>query len=162
MRRDPDLIAYYTFDNAAESPDRLLNRSPLGTALDGILGEDDPQTKPTWTTGRWPEKGAVAFGAVNYAHAIVHSGVGDALDFSHGDKIASPFTIATWIRVDVQPDQFGSILAKGFMGAEQFGIDLSPTLNQRTWVRRMPATNNSSGCEVHGATWFSAVGLSWS
>jgi hypothetical protein len=151
LRRDPDLVAYYTFDNAAENPDRLLNHSSLGAALDGILGEDDPEAKPTWTTGRWSEKGAVAFDPVHYSHIIVHSGVGDPLDFSRaGSKTASPFTIAAWIRVDVQPDDDAAIIAKGFVGAEQFGIDTGASLKLQDWIRDTAASRPVAGVQIFG------------
>jgi hypothetical protein len=150
LRRDPNLVAYYTFDNAIGNPDRLLNRSSLGNALDGVLGEDDPQAKPTWTTGRWAKKGALAFDPVHYSHVIVHSGVGDPLDFSRGVQTASPFTIAAWIRVDVQPDDDAAIIAKGLVGAEQFGIDTGASLKLQDWIRDTAASRQVAGVQIFG------------
>jgi hypothetical protein len=151
LRRDPDLVAYYTFDNAGESPDRLPNRSSLGSVLDGILGEDDPQAKPAWTTGRWPQKGALAFDAIHYSHVIVHSGIGDPLDFSRGDLPGKPFTIAEWIRVDVQSDGLAAIVVKGFVRVEQFGMQTSAALEPRGWVRRQGEPPDALGCSANGS-----------
>jgi len=150
LRRDPNLVAYYTFDNAGESPDRLLNRSSQGAALDGFLGEDDPQAKPTWTTGRWPEKGALAFNAVNYSRVIVHSGIGDPLDFSRGDKTATPFTVAEWVRVNVQPNDYAAIVAKGFAFQEQFGMQTTASLEPHGWVRKHGDPPDGLECSVDG------------
>jgi hypothetical protein len=150
LRRDPNLVAYYTFDNAADAPDRLLNRSLLGTALDGTMGEDGPKSKPLWTIGRWPQKGALAFVVANFSHVIVHSGIGDPLDFSRGDKTATPFTIAEWVRVDVHPDDYAAIVAKGFAFQEQFGMQTTASLQPHGWVRKYGDPPNGLECSVEG------------
>jgi hypothetical protein len=144
LRHDPDLVAYYTFSNATDTPDRLLNQSAVGPALDGILGGDDPTQRPEWTTGRWPQKGGLAFVPGEYSHVIVHSGIGDALDFSNGDQTARPFTIAGWICVNSAPADVGGIVAKGFAFAEQFAIDLHQSLDPRAWVRDSVSTNSKA------------------
>jgi hypothetical protein len=64
LRLDPDMVAYYPFDNQAESPQKLINRA-LATAgqHDGIFGNGNARTQvPQWATGRWTAKGALLFG----------------------------------------------------------------------------------------------------
>jgi hypothetical protein len=129
LRHDPDLIAYYTFSNAAQAPDRLLNQSSLGSALDGVLGGGDPTALPIWTTGRWPEKGALEFGKGHDSRVVVPSGIGDPLDFSHGQQPASALTIAAWIRPEARAS--ATIAAKGFAYSEQFSLETA-----RGWIRQ--------------------------
>jgi len=63
LRRDPALVAYYTFEKSPDDPATLLNAAPatLGRLTGQLGGNDDPQTKPTWVQGRWPQKDALAF-----------------------------------------------------------------------------------------------------
>jgi len=159
IRRDPDIVAYYTFDNAAEASQRLLNRSYLGSALDGIFGAGISSAdagvspandgsasanapapsinghaiidNPSWTTGRWPQKGALAFDPQVHSRVALHSGPDDPLDFSAGAATAKPFTIAAWIC----PANFGSIISKGPALAEQYAIDIDPSGHLRAWIR---------------------------
>ena len=50
---DPDLVACYDFQDG--EGERLSNASTIGGELDGII------QGATWTEGRWPGKGALAF-----------------------------------------------------------------------------------------------------
>jgi concanavalin A-like lectin/glucanase superfamily protein/FecR-like protein len=173
LRRDPDLVAYYTFDNLAEAPKCLLNRSYLGSGLDGILGAGVSSTDagvspiaagvspiaagvspiaadvsstdagvsstgarvitniPFWTTGRWPQKGALAFDTLNHSRIALPSSADDPLDFSGGGKTAKPFTVAAWICA-ANP---GSVVSKGPALAEQFAIDVDLSNHLRAWIR---------------------------
>jgi ferric-dicitrate binding protein FerR (iron transport regulator) len=64
LRHDPGIVAYYTFDNAREVPDRLLNRAAATAGrFDGQLGDDQTGHDPHWSTGRWSGKGALDFDA---------------------------------------------------------------------------------------------------
>ena len=63
-RRDPDLVAYYTFEESDATGDQsgLLHNKASGSrgSFDGRLGNGvDPSTRPRWTVGRWPHKGAL-------------------------------------------------------------------------------------------------------
>ncbi len=135
LRHDPDLVAYYTFNKAAQSPDRLLNQSSLGSALDGVLTSDKPGVRPAWTTGRWPEKGALEFSGSDNPRVVVASGRGDPLDFSRGQQTASPMTIAGWIRPEAEEN--AAIAAKGASFSEQFALETG-----RAWVRQTPGNAN--------------------
>jgi len=129
LRRDPDLVAYYLFDNANQAPDRLLNQSSFGSALDGALGGNDPAARPIWTTGRWPQKGALEFGGDGNSRVVVPSGLGDPLDFSRGQQLASALTIAAWVQPEARESE--SIAAKGFSYSEQFALETA-----RGWIRQ--------------------------
>jgi hypothetical protein len=64
LRKDPDLLTYYAFDNRSDAPRKLINRS-VATAgsYDATLGLPNmPQSIPEWTQGRWPGKDALEFG----------------------------------------------------------------------------------------------------
>jgi len=68
LRRDPGIVAYYTFDNVNEVPDRLLNRAAATAGrFDGRLGDDQTGHDPHWSTGRWAGKGALDFDATRRA-----------------------------------------------------------------------------------------------
>jgi hypothetical protein len=172
LRCDPDIIACYTFDNAAEAPNRLLNRSILGSALDGTFalglspadasaasanGGAAPSSanNPTWATGRWPQKGALAFDPQNRSRIALPVSADDPLDFSCGSQTARPFTIAGWIC----PTKYGSIISKGPALAEQYAIDIDPSGHLRAWVRD-PESDPDHPVAVVGST-ITLDGRSW-
>ena len=135
LGRDSSLIAYYTFDNEAQAPDRLLNRSLAGHSLDGILGDGDPAARPQWGAGRFPEKGALRF------HASTSQRVGipasPTLDFSRGNGAAKPFTLCAWAKASRQQLEAAGIICRGGWFAEQYAIDAHPGPGgYRAWVRR--------------------------
>lgn len=134
LRRDPDLVAYYTFDKDAASSNRLSNLSAGGSQLDGTLGGDDPGARPTWASGRWGQNGALAF-APGHQRVEVPSPIGGPLDFSRGRETASSFTIAAWFLAE-SPQQLGAaIVAKGPSMHEQFGICFDERSSLRAWMR---------------------------
>ncbi len=63
IRRDPDVVAYYPFDNQRESPGELRNRATSTAGrYDGRLGDHrHAATRPTWAQGRWPGKQGLRF-----------------------------------------------------------------------------------------------------
>lgn len=108
LRRDPGLLAYYTFDHQDESPGALLNRSARsGSRMNGALGlPGDPMTIPRWVEGRFPEKGALRFGVVDQtrARAVVVEGFG-------GMNLGQSLTLAAWVRTpDAAEDAGGGTL----------------------------------------------------
>ena len=134
LRRDPDVVAYYTFDKQTESPNRLANLSALGSELDGTLGGNDPGAQPTWTSGRWGKNGALEF-APQHQRVEVPSPVGSPLDFSRGKDIASSFTIAAWFFADSSQQNGAAIVVKGPSTHEQFGICFDERSSLRAWMR---------------------------
>ena len=68
LRRDPYLVVYYTFDNALQNPDHLLN---MAQSTEGVLNvplrqDSDVRGIPEWTVGRWPQKGALDFNRAEF------------------------------------------------------------------------------------------------
>jgi hypothetical protein len=92
MRRDPDLIAYYTFDHQATLPGLLINQSLLTRGKhNGILGMPDvPDSSPQWSQGRWAQKGALKFGD--------HSSTAVIIPGNASLTPASPMSIAFWVK----------------------------------------------------------------
>jgi hypothetical protein len=103
LRRNPDLVAYYTFEQDASQPDILANKAiategrldgELYSALDGPL--------PTWTTGRWLQKTALHFNRKDRQVVVVSS---DPVV-----HITGPITIAAWVRCS-EPRDGGHIVS---------------------------------------------------
>ncbi len=93
LRKDPDLVAYYTFDNKSEAPGRLLNRAKATVGRhDGTLGDGNSSTMPAWAVGRWPGKVALAFDAAKETRVVVPHD--DALN------LTKSMTIAVWLKPD--------------------------------------------------------------
>jgi hypothetical protein len=138
LRDNPDLVAYYTFEKSADAPDRLLNQSHYGSSLDGILGGGDPAAQPTWTTGRWPGKGALSFVHGTAEHVALPSS--PAIDFSgQAGQHSRAFSICAWIRPSFTGQATGAIICRGHGTYEQYAIDFPPAGFYdgalRAWVR---------------------------
>ena len=134
LRRDPALIALYTFDNAAEAPLKLLNRAATGSSLDGVLVARRPQDLPRWTSGRWPWKGALEFPGTGDSRVEVPPA---PLDFSRGTQTASPFTVLTWVLVRQPQPAFSTVFSHGRSFHEQYALDICDG-GYRAWVRCAP------------------------
>jgi hypothetical protein len=87
-REDPSLVAHYFFERDASNPDRLINAAGGGRESDGVFG-DQGRTKPTWVSGRWPQKEAVRFERGKNQVILVDPQAD--LSFSW------PLTISTWV-----------------------------------------------------------------
>ncbi len=72
LRRDPDLMAYYTFESEIDSPDVLQNLS-FNTAgkLNGVLGDGVYEKMPIKAQGRWPQKECLRFDRKKFQHIVV-------------------------------------------------------------------------------------------
>jgi hypothetical protein len=92
IRRDPDLLAYYTFENQPATSNRLTNCSIAtmgkhnGTL--GLTGKID--SSPEWSQGRWPGKGALKFGD--------HSGTAVIIDGGRDLIPTSNYSAVFWIK----------------------------------------------------------------
>ncbi|MBN2511512.1 MAG: FecR domain-containing protein [Sedimentisphaerales bacterium] len=85
---DPSLVAHYTFEEDASSPDRVLNRAPVtASVLDGVFGTDGQ--KPTWVQGRLPGKTAVRFERGKEQTIVIPA---DPSLSIHG-----PVTVSSWV-----------------------------------------------------------------
>lgn len=118
LRRDPSLVAYYTFEKDDQAPDILRNIASLTEGmLAGDLYSSIDGKLPTWTAGRWPQKTALNFDRSQEQVVIVPSD--PAL------HINGPITIAAWIKCD-EPDDGGHVVScrlPGGMANYQFGYD---------------------------------------
>jgi hypothetical protein len=152
--KDPDLVAYYTFDEDTAVPEHLTNRASSGDALVGLLGGTAANREyPVWTTGRWPQKGALAFGRNSHQRVEVPVSPGGLLDFSRGDRTAMPFTICAWIRGDDQRPKLSSILLRGEGMAQQFALELYADRTIHGWVGNVPVANRGSPASRTNQDW---------
>lgn len=110
LRRDPALLAYYTFGLDDASADALHNQAPrTGGKMDGELGLDgDPMTAPRWVDGRFPEKRALRFGYIDQARAHVVAVYGFG-----GLDIGQALTLAAWVHLpqEAGPAAGGTLLS---------------------------------------------------
>lgn len=93
-RRDPRLVAFYRFDapDAPERGGRVRNvADPAGRERDGAA------VGVTWTAGRWPGTGAVAFRRAGGRVRLAIDGVYEAL------------SLACWARVDAVDREYNSL-----------------------------------------------------
>ena len=96
LRKDPDLVAYYTFERDTANPDSLVNKAraswgDLNGHLSGKRG-----SKPRWSQGRFPQKNALTFDASRTEFVEVTSD--DRL------CISGPITLAAWIYCESTED----------------------------------------------------------
>jgi hypothetical protein len=101
LRKDPALVAYYTFESTGLDNATLPNLSTTHRALDGHIEGAE------WVQGRWPGKLAL------YFHG---QGSGDRVVLpEHGrPTYAQAFSIAVWFRVTEFGQHFvPSLIAKG-------------------------------------------------
>jgi hypothetical protein len=122
LRRDPDLVVYYTFDNQAAAPERVLNwaKSAGGRHI-GALGSGRPGTMPAWTSGRWPGKGALAFDGRKLNCVVV--------PHDQTLNLTQAITIAAWVKPDY-PEQVSHLLNK---------VESGRTTYNFVWLGKSPA-----------------------
>ncbi len=89
IRRDPALVAYYSFEMDKDNPETLFNiaKSTEGE-LHGKLSSSIGDALPEWVQGRWPEKQAIRF--EEGSDRIVTVPPDPAL------SITGPISIAVW------------------------------------------------------------------
>lgn len=108
MRRDPDLVLYYTFDHGPQATPLVINEA-IATygKLNGQLG--DPRSDvyaPTWRTGRWPQTQALEFSVESdFRVAGIMVPHDPLLD------IDEAITVAVWFRTD-RPSGGGTVVSK--------------------------------------------------
>lgn len=87
-REDPTLAAHYFFERDTANPDLLPNAAGGGQLSAGVFGDTGRQ-RPTWVSGRWPQKEAVRFERGKKQVILVNPQ--DGLSFGY------PLTISTWV-----------------------------------------------------------------
>ena len=103
LRRDPSLVAYYTFEKDDQFPGILHNNASLtDNILDGSLRGTNNGLLPGWTSGRWPQKTALEFDR-SQNHVV-------AVPSNTAMHINGPITVAAWLRCD-QPDEGGHVVS---------------------------------------------------
>ncbi len=101
LQDDPRVVVYYSFEKEGESPRVLRGQSKKGRSLDGAI------VGCTWSTGRWPGKGALEF-----------KRPGDRVRLHIPGQYES-LTYAAWVRLDGLDRAFNSLmLTNGFDGGE--------------------------------------------
>ena len=145
LRTDPDLLAYYNFQQQGTGHDVLWNRAvgdPLSNEtnpideLNGTL-EGKGTRKPTWTDGRWERyKGALEFHG-RASGEFVRIGLHEVLE--------SPpaLTLMAWIKVD-DATESGHIFSKSGPGHRE-SYDL--------WHHNVPATDIWGPGATQSSTW---------
>ncbi|MEN6308157.1 MAG: LamG-like jellyroll fold domain-containing protein, partial [Anaerohalosphaeraceae bacterium] len=130
LRRDPNMVAYYTFERDSSNPARLANMATATSEmLDGTLSSANKASLPTWEQGRWPQTTALRFDRAQMQMVEVpsHPALG----------INGPITIAAWIEC-VAADDGGHIVSNrvGIRSQSnyQFGYR-SPVFSE--WKTRM-------------------------
>ena len=90
LRRDPGLVAYYTFDRDENNPAVLTNLADAtGGILNGALGSANQTSLPIWVQGRWPQTTALSFDRSRKQYVEVPSNPSVCVN--------GPITIAAWI-----------------------------------------------------------------
>jgi len=91
LRRDPSLVAYYTFERDPADPQRVRNLAgTTGARLDGYLANIPEPQRPLWTNGRWPGKSALQFGRTRQHYLVVSS--------DEAVNLNGPVTLVAWIK----------------------------------------------------------------
>ena len=105
LRKDPDLVAYYTFNGEKDGRD-VLHSQATSPKFGAINGKVHGGAK--WVPGRFPQKTALQFGGKGSGH-YVSLGDGDSANCN----FTTPFTIAAWFKSDGFDAAHQVILAKG-------------------------------------------------
>ena len=131
LRKNPSLVAYYTFDNQNSDSDKLINyaENTYGN-LNGILGGDEPGSQPMWVAGRWSNKGALKFDSLQEQYV--------ELPVSKDLQISGDLTIMWWMKVDVMNTATNTII--GYGGALVEAVIMSLIITTILSVRGPAAT----------------------
>ncbi|MBT3202479.1 MAG: hypothetical protein HN350_21480 [Phycisphaerales bacterium] len=105
LAKDPDLLAYYTFDNSGDENSPLLREARGRTGFDG-------QVKgPIWTRGRFPGKGALEFGGPKSRnHVELCRAASKEMNFT------GSYSIAIWFKVHSFNSLYPTLMYKGDLG----------------------------------------------
>jgi hypothetical protein len=124
LRHDPDLTAYYAFDNREDAPGRLVNRAAVSAGkYDGVFGDGEAAaSEPRWGPGRWQGKGALEFGGPAGSSVVRFTA-------PHGMIPRDAITLCVWLKRSerVRPVHF----INGAVGnGTQFNVELMGTANK--------------------------------
>ncbi len=106
IKRDPNLVAYYTFEKPQDDTMHLKNFSmATGSRLNALLGsESSSENNPVWSKGRWANKFSMQFNSDKRQYAVVPGNESFSLrNMSLANlncpeiQITGPITISAWI-----------------------------------------------------------------
>ena len=100
LRKDPALLAYYTFESAGQTNAILPNLSAAGSVLDGRVDSAE------WVYGRLPGKFALLFHGPK-------SGDKAILPHQERFKFTGPFSVAVWFKVERFTAPYQALVTKG-------------------------------------------------
>ena len=100
LRKDPALVAYYTFEPVGGSTSTLPNVSAAGSELDGQVDGAE------WVYGRLPGKFALYFHGPGSGDKVV-------LPKQERFKFTGPFSLAVWFNIDRFTLNTGGLITKG-------------------------------------------------
>ena len=100
LRRDPSLLAYYTFEKHNQSTSVLPNQSPLGSVLDGKVENAE------WVEGRIPGKLALYFHGPNSGDKVI-------LPQQERFNFNGPFSVAVWFKAERFVGAWNTLISKG-------------------------------------------------
>ncbi len=105
LRKDPDLIAYYTFSGDKDGQDALYSQavSPKFGAMNGKV-----HGGARWVPGRFPQKSALQFDGKGSGHYVA-LGDGD----SSNCNFTTSFTVAAWFKATEFDAAHQTIVSKG-------------------------------------------------
>ena len=146
LRRDPDLIGYYTFEKEKGAPKSVYNKA-WGTSgeFDAELNDIPEERRPTWSTGRWKQKDAMHFERAKKQYLRVKGG--EQL-YQNG-----PITLAAWIKCPKESDG-GHILSNRneIAGSSnyQFGYKIMQSFGGKVdYPNRMQITRKTTSEDNH-------------
>lgn len=91
LRRDPNLVAYYTFEKDPNAPALITNQAGITKGyFNADMNGIPEQQRPTWIPGRWDQKEALQFVRQRKQHLRVKGG---SELYQNG-----PITLAAWIK----------------------------------------------------------------
>ncbi len=100
--KDPNLLAYYTFDNSGDEEASVLREVRGRTEFDGkIIG-------PIWTRGRFPGKGALEFaGPYSKNRVELSSAASEKMNFT------GSYSICLWFKIHSMSAPWQPLISKG-------------------------------------------------
>ena len=151
LRKDPTLVAYYSFESVGKDTWLLPNVAATGAALDGQI------EGPLWTSGRLPGKLALYFRGPGTNSTVV-------LPEQQRFNFTGPFSVAVWFKVAEFTSAIGhqGLVTKGNFSWRLQQCDVTNTLGFYT---NAAGQDDGSIVRANGETevadrhWHLAVGV---
>ena len=149
------LVGYWAFNDGSGSSTAA---DSSGNGNDGTLTGFSDGTFTTMWTANGKLNGAILFNQGSDTADYVS--INDADDLNFGSTVE--FTVAAWVKLSAAPYNNETILCKGYVGAEEYGLDFTSAGKCRFSMR-----NGGGGTEVavvatntiSQGTWYHLVGV---